>query len=363
MQASVETRQGALELAEQDIAAALRCQGDSKEVLALRQKLLRMRNTAPEPPSVSPKKEAAAPPASPSSGSRQQSDMQKELGNQAMAEKQHVNAVMYYSNAIKLDSTNLAAFNNRALAHIKQSAFALAEADATVVVDGTGGVTAATDAQDGSHTLRLKALCRRAQARRALGDALMPTAASADTARTEGKYREAVADLQELLKTDSSNKTALAELKQLKDALKRCEDARVSNVSADSSIPSPHSARAKEAQAKTTATPAAASPVQPPAPPRADMQRVSAMLGAGGAAPSAFGDLGLVARSSKKLGSGPTTVSSPSPSKAPAAASAGTPVTEKKASAAPVSSSAVSSPSPSIVLTATPSELPKTVYE
>jgi tetratricopeptide (TPR) repeat protein len=325
-------------------------------VLALRQKLLRMRNTAPEPAaSSSPAKEAAVPATAPSSSSRQQSDMQKELGNQAMAEKQHVNAVMFYSNAIKLDDTNLAAFNNRALAHMKQSSFALAEADATVVVDGTAGASAAADAQDGSHTLRLKALCRRAQARRGLGDALV--SAPAGTADAERKYREAVADLQELLKSDSSNKTALAELKQLKEALKRCEDARVSNVSAGSGLPSPPVARSKDTLAKASTAAAAVSPVQPPAAPRADMNRVSAMLSPGGASPSAFGDLGLVARSSKKLGSGAAAVSSPSPAKAPAAESAATPVTDKKATAT------ASSPPPSVALTAAPSEPPKTVYE
>ena len=97
------------------------------------------------------------------------------------------------------------------------------------------------------------------------------------------------------------------------------------------------------------------------------MQRVSAMLGsAAGSSAPAFGDIGLVARSSKKLGStGPTD----SPAAAlntstKASASVSTPSGKKTAEvhSSPKKSTA-SSPPPSIVLTAAPADPPKTVYE
>jgi tetratricopeptide (TPR) repeat protein len=372
-------RTAALELAEKDIAAAMVGQGaNNTDVLALRQKLLRLRNTDPPAPAAAPvhavagEVAAPAPAASATSSSRQQSDMQKELGNTAMAEKHYTNALHHYGVAIQLDDTNLAAFNNRALAHMKLGDHAAAEKDATAVIDGAG--SADRDTTEALHTLKLKALCRRAQARRALGDAKVAPAGRPDWRTAEPFFRSAVADLNELLKLDPTNKTGQAEMKQAKEAVRRCEEALapMPSVGAAASLPKPPqpAAAAKSTPAKATTAPPASSSTPPPAPPRADMQRVSSLLAPSKAAasPSAFGDLGMVARSSKKLNTSsgasaepasPAPAAATSSSLAPAAASpspgAG------KATAAVRGSPATSAAS--VVLTSAPTEPPKTVYE
>lgn len=361
LQAEGDSKAKALVLAENDIEAALRHQSGSPEVLSLRQKLLKLRNTAPAVADASSVEHKGAP----TVGSRQQSDAEKEKGNQAMASKHYVNAVLHYSNSIAFDATNLAAYNNRALAYMKQLQFPLAEADATIVIDATKHCSGASEPipVDPLQTLRLKALCRRAQARKAVAEALLQSSSLGEVASSaQSKLREAVVDLQELLRDDPANKTALTELKATKQALVQCEGA----LSPMATI--------GQSTAKVPATPAAprngsskAPPAGTPPPPRADMQRVSAMLGstAGGSAP-AFGDIGLVARSSKKLGStGPT--DSPAATlntSTKASASVSTPSGKKTAEvhSSPKKSTA-SSPPPSIVLTAAPADPPKTVYE
>lgn len=392
-----EARRAALQLAEEDIEAASKAQsGGGAEVLGLRQKLLRLRNTVPESSSLhsssATPSSASDKAATRSTSSRVQSDAQKDLGNKAMTDKNFSTAVMHYSNAIKFDDTNLAAFNNRALAHLKLGAFPEAEADATVVI-GSG-----EDRQEVSggcpsdvQALRLKALCRRAQARRAIGEALLAKLADQARARSvqapsppaaseiQRVFTEALQDLQTLLRQDPTNKTALAEQKLTKDALKKAADltAPPKTVSVktvedgNGAPPAPRVAPAADSAKKA---------------PRADMNRVSAMLGSPSSAssrasagspagspaaslsssPAAFGDLGMVARSSKKLntsasdGDGGGALGTDS-----AVRSAGvdqvTPL--KAAMPAAQTKKAVSSPTPSIVLTAAPTEAPKTVYE
>lgn len=409
-QASGEARSAALALAEQDIEAAVTARSGGTEVLALRQKLLRLRNTAPDPPVASSPAKASTPPSattatpaadgvaqsvlasSPSklssNSSRQQSDAQKELGNKAMTEKNFSTAVMHYSNAIKFDESNLAAFNNRALAHLKLHAYAQAEADATVVIGQEDGAELSSGASNGTvegvEALRLKALCRRAQARRAIGEAFIsqqsPSAARTESALPEGQsmLSKALQDLQKLLKLDPSNKTALVEQKLSKDALKRCTDllAAPLSVSATKAAPS----------VKSTVAPASPEPSPSPStssagakPPRADMGRVSAMFGSPSTSsssssapstPSAFGGLGMVARSSKKLSGATSTsegdsgVSSGYVGSSPPIAQTAAASTPAKAAPTPTASKkAGSSPTPQVVLNAAPSEPPKTVYE
>ena len=366
LQAEGDSKAKALVLAENDIEAALRHQSGSPEVLSLRQKLLKLRNTAPAVADASSVEHKGAPIV----GSRQQSDAEKEKGNQAMTSKHYVNAVLHYSNSIAFDATNLAAYNNRALAYMKQLQFPLAEADATIVVDATKHCSGASEPIDPLQTLRLKALCRRAQARKAVAEALLQSSSLGEVASSaQSKLREAVVDLQELLRDDPANKTALTELKATKHALVQCEDALSPMATIGQSM-----AKVPPSPVASTATPAVprngsskAPPAGTPPPPRADMQRVSAMLGsAAGSSAPAFGDIGLVARSSKKLGStGPTD----SPAAAlntstKASASVSTPSGKKTAEvhSSPKKSTA-SSPPPSIVLTAAPADPPKTVYE
>ena len=400
-QASGEARHAALALAEQDIEAAVTARSGGTEVLALRQKLLRLRNIAPDPaatvptPSKAPASSqsatnsategsvASSPSKTNAGSSRLQSDAQKELGNTAMTEKNFSTAVMHYSNAIKFDDTNLAAFNNRALAHLKLHAYAQAEADATVVIGPEDGGDHAASASNGStegvEALRLKALCRRAQARRAMGEAFLKQTSSAGasgSALTECQsvLTKALQDLQRLLKLDPSNKTALVEQKQSKDALNRCTDMQTVPLAVNATK---GASGASNAPAATTGVaPASPEPSSTASagtkPPRADMGRVSAMFGSPGPAsisssssspstPSAFGGLGMVARSSKKLNGASvpaTAVDEPPLSPVPQAAAA-TP--SKTASTA--KKTTASSPTPQVVLSAAPSEPPKTVYE
>lgn len=342
------------------------------DVLALRQRLLRLRNTAPPTTNAaaatSPSVERALPAASHTtaatrantsttitpvqlqgrSASRQQSDAQKELGNTAMAEKLYSTAVMHYSNAIKFDATNLAAFNNRALAYLKLNDFALAESDASCVVESKDSANA------GVQALRLKALCRRAQARRAMAEAHLAEATAAKS--TDGKATAAkcaqdklessMRDLQQLLKDDANNKTALVEQKAVRDAMKRCSDL----------LEPAATVSGKQAASATSSSSASPMPV-----PRADPSRVSAMLSPSSTGSLSFGDIGLVARSSKKLratADGTDTEVSPAtptPSAPPSGIGSNNSAKNGKG--------AVVSPPPSIALTAAPSDPPKTVYE
>lgn len=363
-QATGEARRAALVLAEGDVEAALAAQSGGTEVMALRQKLLRLRNTLPDnlfaPPSTPARAAAPSQTLTPSS-SRQQSDVQKDLGNKAMTDKNFSTAVMHYTNAIKFDETNFAAFNNRALAHLKLGEFASAEADATVVigdgVDSQQSLSGGSD--DGISALRLKALCRRAQARRSIGEAQVaqgsvPPVSSSVLTEGQARLASALSDLQTLLKLDPSNKTALAEQKSSNEVLKRCTSLLAPLTSVTS---------------KPASATAAATPEAKPKPPRADISRVSAMFSSPSASSSpvpsaeasAFGGLGMVARTSKKLN---TAAASPS-SSAAAASVAVEVITPAKAPAMAVSpvKKAAASPTPSIVLTAAPTEPPKTVYE
>lgn len=354
-QATGEARKTALLLAEEDIEAAVSAQSGGTEVLALRQKLLRLRNTAPEIAATSPSRNAVSPApvqtavASTNSNSRQQSDAQKDLGNKAMTDKSFSTAIMHYSNAIRFDETNLAAFNNRALAHLKLNDNSAAEADATVVIGPSGDQQqgdSKEDVGDNLQVLRQKALCRRAQARRAIGEALLKNGV---LEQSKEKLSEALQDLQMLLKQDPSNKTALVEQKLSKDALKKCTDQLTPLHSVSAAVATPEPVNKQ---------------------PRADINRVSAMFGtpssgakgssAAVSSPAAFGDLGMVARSSKKLNSS-TGVSTPDVPSSPAVELASTPA--KSVAPASAAKKAASSPTPSVVLSAAPVEPPKTVYE
>ncbi len=84
----------------------------------------------------------------------QRSDELKAQGNEAMAAGDAQLAIELYSRAIEADDGNFAALNNRSLAFMKRAAFALAEQDATSVIERCA-----------SRNLVQKAWLRRAEAR------------------------------------------------------------------------------------------------------------------------------------------------------------------------------------------------------
>jgi tetratricopeptide (TPR) repeat protein len=395
----------------------------SAEVLALRQKLLRLRNTAPPAAPASPAKAApivSSPPAkssssvnisTSSSSEATTSDSKKEQGNKAMADKQYELAVQLYSAALSIDASNMAAMNNRALGFLKLERFEEAESDASAVLDFRPNSSSASDSASAAadhRGLRLKALCRRAQARRAIADAFMASSASAPSPSSslssstpglpglgprakavlnaQDKYREAAQDLLQLLKQDPANKTALVEQRLVKDALKRCHDQQAPLTTLSKQ-------QAATAVASSTPTPtpsggnAPATPVPAPAP-RANMQAVSSMFSpsasSASSAPKKQQELdafGLVARSSKKFNtstapsatddSNSTTgqaaaaaaVAAPSAPSTPLAAAAAAAAGGSNSSTAKKGKAAAGTPATPVVMTASPTEPPKTVYE
>ena len=125
------------------------------------------------------------------------SEAAKVLGNEALTAKDFAAAEAHYTEAIRLNPLNLAAYNNRALVMIKTKRWAEARADTTAVIDAPG--TSANAA------LKLKATFRRAQAYEAEG--------------TRGGLAMAAADLRALLKAEPSNVAAQKLLTKLSSGL------------------------------------------------------------------------------------------------------------------------------------------------
>jgi len=383
--------ESAMEDAEQYIKEGLEGQKDSVEMLALRSELLKMRNTfristtatagtaataAPVsvPPSITPTAAASSSSAaaietttSTSSSARSGSDMEKEKGNQCMARKEYTQALAHYTAALTLDATNAAAANNRALAHLKLKNFESAIADATfVLAHTTPGAAAGTGACAGADqkALLLKALCRRAQAHRGKGEQLMGVKTGKALLDALDVLREGARDLQQLLNVDPMNKTALVEQRALKELTKQCREQQVPVATlTTSNIPPP--------------------PPPPSSTARADVARVGSMLSqqspetAEGAAAAAgggggFDGLGMVARSSKKIGASTTTTtttttiessSSPLPTPAPSSATGNKPKSKKESTPKKGTATAAAGGSPPLSMAAAPTEPPKTVYE
>jgi len=351
----VQRRSSALSEAEGFLQEALAQQPGSADLLALRRELLRLRNMNPGALGAdSAGKGKTAAPSSPSSGpsgSRQQSDAEKERGNAAMAARQYSTAVTHYNNALKFDAGNVAAANNRALAHLKLRNFEQAAADASLVLAATAGAEAGAEGQ----ALRLKALCRRAQAHRGEAEALIEAGRSG----AAELLQRAAGDLQTLLTLDGGNKTGLKEQQDVQ----RLQQKAMPLIGKQQPETGGTSAEGKGGmRAGADSSSGAASP-----PPRADMQRVSSLLSQpkGASAGGSFDGMGMVARSSKKIHADGSTTDAPVPVPEPApstpVAAAGSSADKKKKKSTP-SSAASAGGSPG-ALTAAPSDPPKTLYE
>ncbi|KAK6127629.1 hypothetical protein DH2020_038608 [Rehmannia glutinosa] len=112
-------------------------------------------------------------------------EMAKEKGNQAFKEKQWQRAIGFYTEAIKLNSSNATYYSNRAAAYLEMGSFIQAEADCTQAVD--------LDKKN------VKAYLRRGTAREMLG-----------------YYKEAMEDFRYALVLEPNNKRAAQSLDRLK---------------------------------------------------------------------------------------------------------------------------------------------------
>jgi len=112
-------------------------------------------------------------------------EAEKEAGNQAFKQGNWIEAVEKYTAALKLDSSMLAAVNNRAMAYLKLGRWEEAEGDCSRVLAAEGG--------------NVKALLRRATAR-----------------REQRRPAEAVSDLEALLGVQPNNKEAASMLAEMK---------------------------------------------------------------------------------------------------------------------------------------------------
>lgn len=153
---------------------------------------------------------------------REQSNVFKDQGNTAISNKDYLSAEKCYSNAIAIDATNMAAYNNRTMAYLKLLKFTEAEADASVVINtdcrfklkpalnvSTTSAANVLEGEDMESTLQRykKALYRRAQARQF------------QSKNDSKKLIDAKLDYEMLLKVDSSNKSAELELKKINATL------------------------------------------------------------------------------------------------------------------------------------------------
>lgn len=341
-------REDTLKQAESDINAALVRDAHNVETLLLRQTLLKVRNTNPDSPLSKGDHSSGI------TASRQQSDAEKELGNNAMATKSYATACTHYTNAIAFDSTNMAAYNNRSLARLKQGDYSSAESDASMVIDFERNLENQAN-KVGVQSLIIKALCRRAQARRGLGDTHLQSLNSLGSSSseykkllllTQDKLREAQADVQTLLRMEPNNTVALADQKAIKDSLKTCQELLTP-------VPTVGKSEHLAGDTKQPVTSAAAS------------GRLNSMLG-GMQTSSSFDTLGMVARSVRKYNTNSEGADLP-------AAELPTAVTTslKKEGDKPTSGAKqlptpkVQSKAASKVLSpnSLPEELPKTVYE
>ncbi|XP_071715779.1 translocon at the outer membrane of chloroplasts 64-like [Rutidosis leptorrhynchoides] len=111
-------------------------------------------------------------------------DMAKEKGNSAFKAKNWQNAIKFYTDAIKLNSSNATYFNNRAAAYLEVGSFIQAEADCSKAID--------LDKKN------VKAYLRRGTAREMLG-----------------YYKEAIEDFRYALILEPTNKRAAASADRL----------------------------------------------------------------------------------------------------------------------------------------------------
>ncbi|KAL0429558.1 UNVERIFIED_CONTAM: Outer envelope protein 64, chloroplastic [Sesamum radiatum] len=112
-------------------------------------------------------------------------EMAKEKGNQAFKDKQWQRAIGFYTEAIKLNSSNATYYSNRAAAYLEMGSFIQAEADCTQAID--------LDKKN------VKAYLRRGTAREMLG-----------------YYKEAMEDFRYALVLEPNNRRAAQSLDRLK---------------------------------------------------------------------------------------------------------------------------------------------------
>lgn len=284
--------------------------------------------------------------------SRQQSDAEKELGNNAMAEKNYATASTHYTNAIAFDSTNMAAYNNRSLARLKQGDYSSAESDASMVIDFEYSLENQAN-KVGAQSLIIKALCRRAQSRRGLADTHLKSLNSLSSSSieykkllllTQDKLREAQADVQTLLRMEPNNNVALADQKAIKDSLKTCQELL-------SPVPTVGKSEQWTGDSKQPVTAAASG-------------RLNSILGATQTS-SSFDTLGMVARSVRKYNTNSEGADPPAAELPTVTASlkkeGDKPSSGAKQSSIPKAQSRAASKVLSPI--SLPEELPKTVYE
>jgi len=110
------------------------------------------------------------------------SDEEKEKGNRAFKAQQYKEAITFYSRAVELDPSNVAAINNRAMAYIKLTDYVAALADCEAVL-----------AQDQKN---VKALLRRGACREAGDKKLQAHADYAAVLESEPRNKEALAGIE-----------------------------------------------------------------------------------------------------------------------------------------------------------------------
>ena len=146
-------------------------------------------NTAPSNPPPDLKGKTNEPSAT-SYPATEESTRLKDAGNTAMADKNYELAISLYTDAIRVDSNNLVAINNRAQAYLKVNKFVNAESDATDVL-------IREKEQPGYTKPNPKALFRRGTARMNIGG--------------KANLLKALEDFEETIKVESNNKSAMTE--------------------------------------------------------------------------------------------------------------------------------------------------------
>jgi tetratricopeptide (TPR) repeat protein len=182
-------------------------------------------------PAVSPSKPAAASngSASPGKADDTESIRLKNAGNDAMKENDYPRAIELYTEAIALDPSNMMFFNNRAQAFLKMSDFSAAEADSSTVIDSNKRLP------------NLKALFRRALARKGMG--------------TKQSLTAAQEDISIILKAEPSNKEAAKEKQRVAALLATAtadEAAAIARAASLAAVPAPESAVTEGLVARTT---------------------------------------------------------------------------------------------------------------
>lgn len=182
--------QGDLESAKIDALAAMRVDGSNSEAMAVLDQVQQAEELKNIKEQKSSEKEAAP------VDSAAESVRLKDAGNEALGKEKFDMAVALYTEAIKMDSGNMAALNNRAMAYLKANRFIDAERDATSLLEKE---------QQGGKTPNVKALYRRGVARKNIGGKVSLLGAQED--------------FNALLQIEPANKTAKSEKAKVEQLL------------------------------------------------------------------------------------------------------------------------------------------------